>query len=486
MSDLIGTKHLPPYFRVMRDSSRMASAYHGLSPYPRYGFQDWKTESRGPLPRCFPLSRWIVEQGASWLFGKPITFRCEGDDKFAEEVNEVWAKCRMSSKAVNSALIGGQAGGVVVGFSIDKKKGPKISLNVYHPFEQCRLYFDVSGELGMVRLQYPYYDNSKGAWFWHREDWDEKNVGTYNPIAIPQATGNQFVDPYLLADIQETEAWGEPKVKAHGMGVLPFVYIRNSDYGGLYGEGDLWRMFPLIDLYNFTLDLEHKDNQKRVDPEKVYIDLEREAQDDDAPVGPGSEDAMRSVTEKGGRVEIVEPKGQVREHIREYGKGVRQAILEACGRVHVSPEDITNKGNMTRAVMEQIHQPIIRATEAKRVLYGEDGYCKLFELAYQALANMGVKGYSQKSEVDVQIVWPELIPIQAEDKAAVAAYYSQLVQNNVITQDKYVEAVASIEGILDVDQLKKDLVVQAKEQAREAQKLAEEPKNEPGYSFRSR
>lgn len=483
---MIGTDKYPPFFREMRDAARMATAYHNLTPYPLYGLKEWVNEERGPLPRCLPLPRWIVDQGAAWLFGRPLSFRCDEDEKFAETINDCWAKSRMASKSVNAALIGGQAGGVLVGFSLDINAECPITLSHYHPFEQARIYFDSqnSGELAGVRLQYPFYDNTKGQWFWHRQDWTKDEIGEYEPMPMPGSVGQNVRDPYSYSEAVDKENWPDPKVKPNPMGVLPFVYIRNTDYGGLYGEGDLWRYFQLIDLYNCTLDLENKDNQKRVDPETAYIDLQGEAMDDDVEAGPGAVNSLRSTKDKQGKIEIIEAQGQVREHIREFGEGVRRSILESCGRVHLGPEEITNRGNLTRAVMDQLYQPIIRATEAKRVLYGEDGYCKVFELAYAGLKKLG-KGNLSNKEVDVQIIWPDFFPMQTADKQELSSYLIQLVEKGAMTQAKFIETIASVEGIQDLDQFKKDLAVQAKEQARAAQKDAEE-NNGTGYSFRSR
>ena len=178
---LLGTKYLPNNYKLVRALSRTARAYHALQPYPSYSnmTKNWVTEDRGPYPRCRPFVQNIVNKGATWLFGKPVTFRVaeetqkpkkkgEAPKSKYEEMNELinaaWTDNDMTSMARVSAIIGANSGGVYIHFSYDENKEQPIQIDVLDPAEQVRLYWNPQNiqELWMARIQYPIYNESNG------------------------------------------------------------------------------------------------------------------------------------------------------------------------------------------------------------------------------------------------------------------------------------------------------------------------------------
>src|SRR5450631_3703435 len=104
-NSLLGTPHNPPGFGMARLISRAARAYHALGPYPSYSAmtKNWKVEERGPYPRCLPFVQDIVTKGARWLFGKPLTFRIEGDPGQSKALNDLWTSNDMGRRSVAAA-----------------------------------------------------------------------------------------------------------------------------------------------------------------------------------------------------------------------------------------------------------------------------------------------------------------------------------------------------------------------------------------------
>jgi hypothetical protein len=84
--------------------------------------KDWKSEDRGPYPRCRPLPEKLIDDQADWLFGDPIAFRCSDkeDDPLAELINEVWTLNNMTTRMHSAAVCASKVGGVDLKFSYDE------------------------------------------------------------------------------------------------------------------------------------------------------------------------------------------------------------------------------------------------------------------------------------------------------------------------------------------------------------------------------
>lgn len=80
----INCRYSPPGWIMARWQAMEAGAYHNLTPYPMWAFNEWKTEDRGPLPRCMPLPRSIVKKSAQWLFGRDVQISMPGNSELEE------------------------------------------------------------------------------------------------------------------------------------------------------------------------------------------------------------------------------------------------------------------------------------------------------------------------------------------------------------------------------------------------------------------
>jgi hypothetical protein len=484
-NSLIGTKHLPPHFAYVRGEARRAKAYYNLKPYPIYGFQRWKTEASGPLPRCRPFVQRIAKMGAEWLFGKPVQFKAEKHDDLSKFINDTWNANRMGSKALDLARKASLIGGFVLKFSYDETQSPFPRITALEQAEQTRLYFDAhdTEKLVMARIQYAVMDPTDGEWYWHREDWSDDEYVVYDRIKVESATGlsqSASINPYDYSETADKSEWTVQKRETNEFGIIPVWLVRNRLSGDWYGCGDLWDLYDAVDQINFTRDLGHKDNQKRVNPKTAYIDLDVPENESAAENSAGGAVALESTGDsRSGRVELLEPRGNARADIDQFARDLQRELFDAAGITDLSPEAVTGKGAMTAAVIRMIFDSTIRTTEEKRRLYGEDGFCMFFERMLIGLTNLGV--LSAPKDIDVQCLWPSLISLTPEDLRAMTETYANMVKQGFTTQERAIRAIAAATDVNDSDVLL-DEVANEREatQAQKAKESAEEPTNGSG------
>lgn len=458
---LIGTPYNPEGFDVCRNMARVAKAYHALAPYPSYSpmTKDWKTEDRGPFPRCLPFVRNIVKKSATWLFGKPITF--DGSDKnIISLVNDAWTANDMGRRAYAMALLGGQTGGMALKWSYDEQNGGA-KIQILDASEHTRFYWDPLDvtRLLMARVQFPVYNAKTGNYVWYREDWTENEIQFYKPLETTLFYGGRPGDPNVVANLADLyDQWRQDKREANPFGIIPLWYVRNIETGTTIGEGDLWAVLNAVDLINFTYDLAHKNNQKTIDPVRAYIDLAPAPEDPPGANNPGGERVLESKDDKTGRIETLNADPSLRPHLREFATDIKKMVFEACGSVEIDAAEITNKGNLTQAVLAQIYMPLIESTNAKRQSYGEDGICVFLERMSLGLSNLGAKGW--KPLDDIQIHWAPYFTPTPSEKIEEADYQTLLLAEGLTTKERAIRAIASQDGVIDIDDFTAEISVE--------------------------
>lgn len=462
--DLIGTIGVPPYVANTQAIAGAGRAYFNLTPYPRFGFKDWKTEDQGKIPRCLAFPRNITVQGAEWLWGQPIQFT-PGDEKWkeqAERANEIWAYRSMGSVMTRQAEIAGQIGGVLAKFNYNPDdERCSWNFDFYDPSVTARIFFDAEQEDGvaMIRLQWPYFDpyeKPAGCWMWHREDWTPTHVQEYVPhksITQIAQISYAYTDLPVIDVASDWEKQGGPRKNEYGL--LPFQLIKNREGDSPIGVGDMWPILHLADQVNFTADLEHKHNQLAVFGHLFTIDAKENIEDDPQPMAPGGATALESDGEHKGDVKLIEASGEVRPFVRQQKLDVFKEIFDATGAVLTEKGEITNKGNLTVAVFTMIFEPLIKTTNRKRELQGENGVCKLFEKMAKAASNMGLKSEPlacKDVDFDLIIKWPPYFEESEEEKLARAQRLQTLMESGLLPPEEAAqEYVASEPNISNAD-----------------------------------
>jgi hypothetical protein len=482
-NDLIGTKALPSQHEYVRAEARRALAYYNLEPYPIWAFAKWKTEEMGPLPRCRPFVQKIAKEGAEWLFSRPVQFRAEGHDELSKLINATWNANRMASKSLAWAVDASCTGGTVLKFSYDASKSEYPRITALSQSEQTRLYFDPHDTecLLMARIQYAYIDYTEkgGRWMWYREEWTDDEYVLYDPIPVSSGVGVLAAakpNPYDYVGAADQSAWVVQKREPNPFKIIPVWLVKNRLSSDWYGMGDLWELYSAVDQINFTRDLGHKDNQKRVNPKVNYIDLEVPENESAQGTTPGRATVLESSGDNHqGKIEVVELQGRARPDIDKFADDLLRELYDAAGVTGVNPEEITNKGAMTASVIRLLFDSIIKTTEQKRRLYGEDGYCMFFERMLTGMTNIGV--WNAQAGVDVQCLWPSIVALTPLDLQQTVSTFAQMIAEGFTTRERATRAIATMTDVNDPDALLEEATREY--EARTAQ-AASEPVETPG------
>ena len=466
---LIGTKSLPAGLGTIQNLAYEAAAYDKLAPYPRYHFWDWKTEDRGPLPRCMPLCKSATGRGARWLFGRPVQIKVPGNDVLEAFINEAWEKNRMPSRLVAIAKRGAIEGGVVLKFSYDETSACPLSIQSLSLVDQVRLYYHPHDRerLLMGRVQYPYFDATDGKTYYYREEWTADEFVVYNPIAADSMSNiNRIVNP------DGYDGWTILSREPNPFRLIPLTHIKNLDADDVWGVGDLWDLYRVIDRINLTYHLMDKSNQFDSEPLAMFIDLDVNEDDIDKPMQPGQPMQLESTEGKQGKVQQIESSGSLRPAMMEYAKDLRKQVLAAASSVEIDQSEFSNKGNLTTAVLTQLFQPLIEITTEKRKSYGEFGLVLFLEAIACGLSALGVEDLGVNLEdddtYDVHLQWPSYFELSQDELTALTGRTQEQEMAGYLPHDRAVERIAQAEGIADVDALKEELTVEPKPSPTEA------------------
>lgn len=475
--ELVGTRHAPYGFDVVRERAAEAEAYHRLAPYPTWHFGDWKVEERGPLPRCMPFVRTAVRRSARWLFGRPLQIHCPGNAALERWLRQMWVRNRMPSRMVAAAERAGVEGGVCLKFAYDAAGDPPLSLQILSPVEHVRLYHDGHNRdrLLMARVQYPYWDAARGAWLMYREEWTAEEQVQYRPQPCRHVTGLRGGPAAVMAagdvDPDRFGGWEIGARTPNPFGLIPLVGVKNLDAGAPWGSGDLWDLFRVVDRVNLTYHAMDRSNQFDSEPNVIFVDLEEGPADLDRPLTPGQPLAVKSEERipgqlARGQVVVAEAKGALRPAMMEYARDLRRQVLLAAGNVDLDPAEITNNGRLTGAVFHFIYAPLIELTAEKRKTYGEDGLAPFLEACAVGLRRAGVPleavrevDEEDEASFDVQLRWPPLFDLSEEEKAQALERVRAERDAGLTTAERAVEMMAVVEGVSDVQTLKRELGV---------------------------
>lgn len=459
-ASLINTKTLPPGLGRLTEQAQEARAYDTLQPYPLYHFRDWKTEDRGPLPRCMPFAKSIVRRGAKWLFGKPLELTSSGNPALEKLVKDAWTQNNMGSRLVAMAKKAALESGIVLKFAYDPKAKPSLIISSLSLIDEVRLYYHPHNreQLLMARVQYAYYDAVQDKTFWYREEWTDEREVHYYPV--PDA---DLKNKRQSADVYEGWIIDEDASKDNPFGLIPLVHIKNLETDDLWGEGDLWDLYRVIDRIHLTYHLMDKSNQFDVEQNPIFIDLDVDEDDIDRPMEPGQPLAVESKNDASnghqGKVEFPRGGNSLRPAMMEYAKDLRQQVLSAASSVEVDQADFTNKGNLTVAVLQQLYLPQIEVTDEKRKTWGA-GLCDFFARIGKGLQKIGMQlGVVDTNEKSfaVQIAWAAYFEPSEDEKAAKLGRIQDEEAAGYTTHERALKTVAQMEGVDDIEVLQEEL-----------------------------
>lgn len=459
---LLNTRTLPAGLANVKGYATEALAYHSQDPYPLFAFRAWKTEDRGPLPFCLPIAKGIVKRSARWLFGKPLTLTCPDAQQFEQLIRKAWRENRMPARLRAMAEKAALEGGIVLKFDYDGSRPTrKLSIQSLSLVHQVRLFYHPHDrdQLLMARVQYPYQEG--GATYWYREEWTAAELVVYNPVRADEL-GRHDPDKY--------EGWVPATKELNRFGVIPLVHIRNLETDDAWGAGDLWDprdpapcgLFRIIDRINLTYHLMDRSNQFDSGINPIYIDLDISDEDVGKPLQPGEGMAAETVegAQSQGRVEFPPSGNSLRPAMMEFCKDLRKQVHAAASSVEVDSAEITNKGNLTQAVLTQLYAPLIELTEEKRTTWGDDGLCRFFAVVAEGLRNLGVREVDvTPGEEDEAVIlgWPRFIELSDDEKTVRTTRIQMQERAGYVTRDRAIDEISALEDRDDVETLKEEL-----------------------------
>jgi len=449
---LIGTSSLPPGLSYVRERAREARAYHLLDPYPLYHFRDWKTEDRGPLPRCLPIARSIVRRGARWLFGDAPRIHCSSNRQLEQFLLESWSGNRMSSRLVAIAENAALEGGVVLKFAYDAASRCPLMIQSLSLTDEARLYYHPHDchKLLMARIQYPFFDAEEGKTYWYREEWTDSEEVRYRPVANELLFGTRETamlsgsQPLLSQDIADVyEGWQIESRAPNPFGIIPLIAIKNIETDDLWGSGDLWDLYRVFDRIHLTYHLMDRSNQFDSEINPLFIDLTLDRQDIERPLQPGEPLDLKTdslSSSRQGKVDFRPSGNNLRPAMMEYARELKNQILEAASSTSIDQSEITNKGNLTTAVLEQLYWPQIVATKEKRKSFGNDGLVQFFALIAIGLSNAGVADFDRTAgsfdSTDIALKWPPFFTLNPQERATTLSAIQLAEQSEYLTHDE--------------------------------------------------
>lgn len=458
---LINTKSLPAGLGTIQAAAGEAQAYDKLNPYPTFHFRDWMSENRGPLPRCMPLCKSTVGRGARWLFGRPLQIKVPGNEALETFITQAWEANRMPSRLVPIARRGAVEGGVVLKFSYDAARTPALSIQSLSLVDQVRLYYHPHDceQLLMARIQYPYFDAVAGKTMYYREEWTAQEFVRYVPVpAELMKAVNRSINPDAY------EGWEIESQEPNPFKLIPVTHIKNLDADDVWGCGDLWDLFRVVDRINLTYHLMDKSNQFDSEPLAIFLDVDVDEDDIDKPLQPGQPMQVDSTEGKQGKVQQLEASGSLRPAMMEYAKDLRKQVLAAASSVEIDQSEFSNKGNLTTAVLTQLFQPLIEITTEKRKTYGEFGLVLFLEAVAKGLAALKVESLgvnlADEKTFDVHLQWPSFFELSQDELTALTGRTQEQEIAGYLPRDRAIERIALAEGIVDVDALKDELAAE--------------------------
>jgi hypothetical protein len=456
----------------MRERSAESYDYYHLAPYPRWAFgrQQWPL-TRGPVPTAVAVPHNVVAEGANFLFrGGPPTFSVtnpEGTKTAAIDAADAYLKQiirrnRLGEKWASLAEACANQGAIAAKFCYDAdNEACPVRISFLDIPNQCRVWCDPHDATAIVfaRIQYPYRDPSSGDWYYFREEWTADTHVTYRPLRAGSAAIASCEDIPGYSDHMgdgggaDGAPWQEDTRETNPFGVIPVTVIRNKRIqGNPLGEGDLWRLFRLIDRIALTLHDSDRWNQINSRPIVAVINNDTEDEDD---ILPGETLRIRSDNPSAPPVDakLIEPMGYARQWVGEYVDRIETMAWEAAGYNKIDLAAMSNKGAWTQLAFEATFNKTIATTERKRELWGNSGLCIFFDNLLTGLSRIGgikeLAGYSD--DTDVAVVWPKLFTVTPQDLGEMTTRTVTQVASKFLTAERGARRIAAAEGLADKD-----------------------------------
>lgn len=475
-----------PMFRAAAKSW----AYYTLQAYdPRFGttfnspYVDWNEDIDGKRPHCQPVGRIAIDSGAEFLFGEAPRLTVPGNTEVEKLIESILEMNDLDAKLLPLGRAAANEGSVWLKFawtpdSVDRP----ISISFLSPWE-VKAHRDPldADRILSVRIQIKYQDGGDGKWYLYREVWTAEEYTVYKALET-----NEHDDTPVLKSFRDGN-WPLDYKVPNRFGMIPLVQVYNRRVGSeTDGVGDLWDVYSLIDDISHTYWLMNRSNQWDGDPITALINV------DNAPtqIYPGS-----LVSLKGGPdadIKRLIPENNLRQWMQAYAGDMERMVFDAVGADRLNPEEITNQGNLTRAVLELIFHRSVKSALEKRKNWGRPGLARFLQRLLLAMAKLSdararmpaLKTISPDKPDSYKVVvsWPSMFKITADERTMILKDLAASIASDLLSWERAVEIAAEVWGITDVATLKAELEKQKadkKADAKEQLLLTNPPPSTP-------
>lgn len=368
-------------------------AYYGTTPAPLAATKrpDGKPDSTDDV--LINMSRLIVDEGVSFLFGKPVTFTAPADapDGAQERLDQIWEANRQPQVLHDLALNGAVAGHTFYKIIPATAGGGTPRVVVVDP-SNVDMECDPDDVDTIVRYAITWTAIRKGEAYQRRQT-----------IAVNDGGGSwTIVDEESAADslswrTVDTALWPYPWP--------PVGHCKNLPAPNeLWGTADLEPSVTGLDRsLRFLLSNLRRIVRFHAHPKTVAAGLRAK----DLATGP---DGLLVLPSPDSKIWNLEMQSDLASSLAVYGR-IKEALHQTARVPEVAAGKVDQVGNLSGIALQILFSPLLQKTETKRVLYGH----MLAEASRRLLELSGVP-----LDSPVHVTWPELLPKDPMSEAQTA------------------------------------------------------------------
>ena len=413
-----------------------------------YEFQDERTSSGEYIPLRqrrpsvqYGLARLVVEDSVALLFSEGHFPTLDSPDPAARDLlANVFKDARINSVMIDAALRG-SVGSVALLLRVLRGRVfveamPTAFLTpTWDPSEpDTLLEITEQYKVGGAELQARGYEvDDPSELFWFRRTWNAEWESWFVPQAVSSA----------IPDIRD-----EARSVRHGLGFVPFVWIRNLPGGDAIDGACTFR--PALETaieIDYQLSQAGRGLKYSSDPTLLI----KEPAGLDGTMVRGAANAL-VVSEKGD-AKLLEIGGTASQAVIDYVRILRELALES---IHGNRSDASRfSAPASGRSLELMNQGLLWLADNLRVSYGEIGLLSLARLILRAQQRYPLKAGGRELEsVDafapLSLRWPDWYPTDASDRKLMAETLVLLVSAKQLSRETALRILGASYDISDV------------------------------------
>ena len=368
-------------------------AYYGTTPAPLQPSKrpDGKPDSTDDVP--VNMSRLVVDEGVSFLFGKPVTFTVPetAPEGTQELLDRIWEQNRQPQVLHDLALNGAVAGHTFYKIIPPAAAGQAPRVVVVDP-SNVDMECDPDDVDTIVRYTITWTVVRQGDVYQRRQTITVNDGGGSWTITDEESSADS-----ISWRVLDTTTWAFPWP--------PVGHCKNLPAPNeLWGTADLEPSVTGLDQsLRFLLSNLRRIVRFHAHPKTIASGLRAK----DLQTGP---DGLLVLPSPESRIWNLEMQSDLASSLELYGR-IKEALHQTARVPEVAAGKVDQVGNLSGIALQILFSPLLQKTETKRVLYGH----MLSQASGRLLALMG-------ATVDrpVQVTWPELLPKDSQAEANTA------------------------------------------------------------------